>query len=99
MPNKEELYANSALTTELLAVLAEECGEVVQAVGKCLRHGVNERYKDGTTNYHQLELELGDVLACLVLLHEHNILNDLAVSEAMEKKLLKYDKKDYFHNA
>ena len=25
--------------TERLAILAEECGEVIQAVGKILRHG------------------------------------------------------------
>jgi NTP pyrophosphatase (non-canonical NTP hydrolase) len=50
---------------ERLAILGEECGEVVQAIGKILRHGYESRHPDGgLTNREQLELELGDVL-CL----------------------------------
>lgn len=47
--------------TELLAILAEECGEVVQIVGKILRHGYESNWQDGPTNRQQLSDEIGDV--------------------------------------
>ena len=54
---------------ERLAILSEECGEVVQAIGKILRHGYDSRYEAGQTNREQLELELGDleVIVCKML--------------------------------
>lgn len=98
MVNKEQLYANDALTTELLAILAEECGEVIQAVGKCLRHGVQGRYKDGTINIEQVEIELGDVLASISILKDYGVLDEHVIDVATVKKLVKYDNKDYLHN-
>ena len=50
---------------ERLAMLAEECGEVIQAVGKILRHGFESRHPNGgETNKDALLRELGD-LSCL----------------------------------
>lgn len=47
---------------ERLALLSEECGEVIQAVGKILRHGYESKHPDGgPTNRESLERELGDV--------------------------------------
>jgi hypothetical protein len=58
---------------ELLAILAEECGEVVQVVGKILRHGY-ESYSpfdsNKTTNRKLLEKELGDVDEIIGRLHD-----------------------------
>lgn len=51
--------------TERLALLAEECGEVVQIIGKILRHGyesTNPVTGDGITNRYKLERELGDIM-------------------------------------
>ena len=49
---------------ERLAILAEECGEIVRAVGKILRHGY-ESYHPGTPdhegNRRELEKEIGDL--------------------------------------
>lgn len=43
---------------ERLALLAEECGEVIQAIGKILRHGYESRHPDGgPTNREALERE------------------------------------------
>ena len=54
----------SPAETERLAMLAEECGEVVQIVGKILRHGYESKHPNGgPTNREQLERELGDVEA------------------------------------
>jgi NTP pyrophosphatase (non-canonical NTP hydrolase)/ribosomal protein S27E len=52
---------------ERLAWLAEECGEVVQAVGKVLRHGFQDTGPNGTTydNRVALEEEAGHVLAVI----------------------------------
>lgn len=52
----------SPAEAERLALLAEECGEVMQAIGKVLRHGYASRHPDGgPTNREALERECGDV--------------------------------------
>lgn len=56
---------------ERLALLAEECAEVIQAITKILRHGMDSynplidamgEYKNRVTNQMLLEKELGHVL-------------------------------------
>jgi NTP pyrophosphatase (non-canonical NTP hydrolase) len=47
---------------ERLAILAEECGEVIQIIGKVLRHGYESRHPNGgPTNRELLESELAHV--------------------------------------
>jgi hypothetical protein len=49
---------------ERLAILAEECAEVIQVVGKILRHGYESRapkMPDSETNRQMLQRELGDL--------------------------------------
>lgn len=54
---------------ERLAILAEECGEVVQAVGKVLRHGWESQSPyGGKTNRVALEREIGNVRAIVNLM-------------------------------
>lgn len=49
---------------ERLAMLAEECGEVVHLVGKILRHGYDSQHPDGgPINRTLLTREMTDVLA------------------------------------
>jgi len=50
---------------ERLAMLAEECGEVIQVVGKILRHGYDSYHPNdpSTTNRDLLGYELTDLLA------------------------------------
>lgn len=51
---------------ERLAMLAEEAGEIVQAVGKVLRHGYDSRHPDGgPDNRASLERECRDFLGVL----------------------------------
>lgn len=51
-----------------IAILGEECGEVVQMVGKIMRFGI-ESYdpadKDRRTNHQLLHDEVGDILAAI----------------------------------
>ncbi len=51
---------------ERLAILAEECAEVIKCVGKILRHGYESfdpTGKEQGTNREQLEVEIGHVEA------------------------------------
>lgn len=55
--------------TERLALLAEECGEVVRAVGKVLRHGYDQSSPfGGPDNRAGLAEEIGDVLVAVEML-------------------------------
>ncbi len=67
---------------ELLAILSEECGEVVQRIGKVLRHGIrvnpfsSEDGVSGKLNSNYLEDELTDVYTLVGLLDELGIVNE-----------------------
>lgn len=59
------------LTQYLLACLSEECAEVQQMVGKCLRFGMDEVRRDDTrTNQERLSDELGDLFTLCEMLGE-----------------------------
>ncbi len=59
----------TAAEMERLAMLAEECGEVVQAVGKVLRHGYQSASPfGGPVNRVALEREIGNVRAVVGLM-------------------------------
>ena len=81
---------------ELLAVLAEECGEVIQAVGKILRHGLDSHYDNGLDNREQLHKELGDVAAVQELLMDVGELDVRMIHEAKVDKLARIQK--YLHH-
>lgn len=49
---------------ELLLILQEECAEVIQAVSKIFRFGIDTEW-NGETNRQHLEEELGD-LKCMI---------------------------------
>jgi len=63
---------------ERLAMLAEECGEVIQVIGKILRHGYeschpNDQHQQ--TNRSLLSGELIDLLAVVDLMENRDDLN------------------------
>lgn len=62
---------------ELLALLAEEAGEAIQAVGKCLRHGLWSSHPDygNVPNTALLEREIGHVCAAIDLLAARHIIS------------------------
>lgn len=65
----------SPAEAERLAMLAEECGEIVQVVGKILRHGYQSHHPDDpeTTNLSLLRKELGDLFAVLDLMEDEGL--------------------------
>jgi NTP pyrophosphatase (non-canonical NTP hydrolase) len=75
---------------ELLLIVQEECAEVIQAVSKCERFGI-DNYKPGKpkTNREHLEEEVGDLLAMLELLIEKQIVSHDNVLLAKSAKFVK----------
>jgi NTP pyrophosphatase (non-canonical NTP hydrolase) len=75
---------------ETLDILQEECAEVIQAVSKISRFGL-DNLKPGKpkTNREHLEEELGDLLAMIDILHEMDIVSwenlDVAKGAKIEK--------------
>jgi NTP pyrophosphatase (non-canonical NTP hydrolase) len=76
-----------AKTKEILDITQEECAEVVVAVSKISRFGL-DNYKPGKpkTNREHLEEEVGDLLAMVDLMIEHKIINPDSVNIAREAK-------------
>lgn len=77
---------------ELLAMLAEEAGEVVQVVGKILRHGLDSYHPDDpqTTNAVLLRKELTDLAAICAAMSSTGMIGPITskdTSDAWNKKL------------
>ena len=76
-----------AETKEVMDILQEECAEVIQAVSKISRFGL-DNYKPGKpkTNRQHLEEELGDMLAMIDILHNMDIVSWTNIDRAAEAK-------------
>lgn len=73
---------------ERLALMAEECAEVIQVVGKILRHGYDSRHPaGGATNRLLLQKELGDVLASTTMLRNAGDVSGEALEQAAHAKM------------
>jgi NTP pyrophosphatase (non-canonical NTP hydrolase) len=77
---------------EVMDILQEECAEVIQAVSKINRFGIDNA-KPGTTytNREHFEEELGDVLAMVDILLINNVVSwgNLAVAKRAKIEKLK----------
>lgn len=83
---------------EALALLAEECGELVQIIGKIQRHGLWSEHPDtGIPNQHALTREIGDVLAALRIAEVQRLIAWANVLDARNRKMLKV--RQYLHHA
>ena len=71
-------------------ILSEECAEVIQAVSKCHRFGL-DNYKPGKplTNAQRLEGEIGDLLAMVDLLKSMNVVSQEGLDAAKAAKIEK----------
>ena len=76
---------------EILSITQEECAEVIQAISKIFRFGIDTEWK-GETNRQHLEEEIGDLQAMINLLIEHKIVDVKQVENASIKKTLKLQK-------
>ena len=69
---------------KILIIMMEECGELVQACSKVLRHGTTDQKY--VQNLHE---ELGDVVAMARLLQEHYDISDETLEVYVAKRNLK----------
>lgn len=78
---------------EVMNILSEECAEVIQAVSKCHRFGL-DNLKPGKplTNAQHLEGEIGDLLAMVDLLKLKGIVTDTGLELAKQAKVEKLKK-------
>ena len=84
-------------TEHLLVCLAEECGEVVQAVGKALRFGLEDSRPEAmATNAQDISREINDLIAVVELLEEcgalprHHTIRDIEAKKAKVEAFMKY---------
>lgn len=83
---------------EALALLAEECAEVVQSVTKILRHGLHSCHPDGgEDNMVMLSQEVGDLLAAVEIAEANGVIHHEDMRQAMHTKLRRVVK--YLHHA
>lgn len=80
-------------TKEILNILQEECAEVIQAVSKCDRFGI-DNFKPGKpkTNREHLAEELGDLQAMIDLCIKFNLVGSEQISIAADNKIAKLKK-------
>jgi NTP pyrophosphatase (non-canonical NTP hydrolase) len=71
---------------EIYDILIEECAEVIQAVSKVKRFGIDSVDE---TNRDRLEQEIGDLLTMIDLLYVKGIINEKNVLEAQQRKISK----------
>ena len=86
-------------TKEVMDILQEECAEVIQAVSKISRFGL-DNYKPGKpkTNREHLEEELGDLLAMIDILHEMDVVSWANLEVAKDAKIEKLKKWSNIYN-
>lgn len=76
---------------EVMLIAQEECAEVIQAISKIFRFGVDETY-NGRTNRQRLEEETGDLLCMIQLMMEKGIIDEEVVNNASLQKRYKLQK-------
>jgi NTP pyrophosphatase (non-canonical NTP hydrolase) len=80
-------------TKEVMDILQEECAEVIVAVSKISRFGI-DNYKPGKpkTNREHLEEEIGDVLAMIDIMLEKSVISLEHLEIAKKAKIEKLKK-------
>lgn len=87
--NSEHFNDLSPAEAERLALLAEECAETIQIVGKILRHGYDSTHPDnesGPCNREMLETELGHIAFAKKLMVDANDVLACEISKSKRKK-------------
>jgi NTP pyrophosphatase (non-canonical NTP hydrolase) len=77
---------------EILDILQEECAEVIVAISKIRRFGINNSYKGGGTQREHLIQELGDVTLLVELLKAHGVYTETELHAAQVRKSQKLTK-------
>jgi len=83
------MKATVSKTQEIMDILQEECGELIVALSKVRRFGLDNTYKDSVTQREQLTQEAGDVILMIYLLVEQGV---FTTEDLQKAKKLKEDK-------
>jgi NTP pyrophosphatase (non-canonical NTP hydrolase) len=67
--------------SEVLRITQEECAEVVQAISKIFRFGIDEVY-EGQTNKQRLASELGDLQCMINLVKQFGVVTEEEIYRA-----------------
>lgn len=95
--NKPHFNNLTPAEAERLAMLAEECGEVIQVIGKILRHGYESCHPvSGERNRDRLQAEVTDVLAVLVLMT--GTPSDITLGDIKDERYAVWRKLRYSHH-
>ena len=70
---------------EIMRIAQEECAEVVQAISKVFRFGIDGEH-NGRTNRAHLTEEVGDLVCMVELMIEHGLISANEVAQAGIKK-------------
>jgi NTP pyrophosphatase (non-canonical NTP hydrolase) len=76
---------------QIMSIVQEEAAEVIQAISKVFRFGLDTKW-NGISNREHLEEELGDLQAMIQLLIQTDIVSNEKVKDAAAKKLIKLQK-------
>jgi NTP pyrophosphatase (non-canonical NTP hydrolase) len=71
---------------EIMDLLQEECGELITAISKVRRFGLDNSYKDGGTQREHLTQEAGDVILLINLLIERGVFSQEELDRAQDRK-------------
>lgn len=83
---------------ETLALLAEECAEVIQVISKIQRHGMESHHPvTQAQNYDSLQREVGDIMAALRLAETYQLIDWGRVIQARDSKIARVG--EYLHHA
>jgi len=92
MEKHQTSHKNLKKINEILDILQEECAEVIVAISKIRRFGIDNSYKEGGTQREHLIQELGDVSLLIELLQAHHVLHPQQLKEAQDRKAQKLNK-------
>ena len=74
---------------EILGILQEECAEVIQSVSKCVRFGIDNSHKSGSTQRENLSMEVGDLVCMIGLAIESGLVKEEDINRARDEKIEK----------
>lgn len=85
---------------EALALLMEECAEVVHIIGKIQRHGLDSCHPtSGKVNRDELAKECSDVLCAIRIIVRERIIEQRRINTARRAKIRKFrDRPELLHH-
>ena len=72
--------------SQLLMILCEECGEVIQGVSKGVRFGFDNKHNSDLTNAEKVGYEMADLVAVYEMLVERGMMPEISDELKVAKK-------------